>query len=41
MPNLEEELAKLSGVKYFAKPDFAQGFLVAPDRLGSCLVIFI
>jgi hypothetical protein len=26
MPNLEEELAKLSGAKYFAKIDFAQGF---------------
>jgi hypothetical protein len=41
MPNLEEELAKLSGAKYFARLDFAQGFWLLPtDWEAAFLSVF-
>jgi hypothetical protein len=41
MPNLEEELAKLSGAKYFAKLDFAQGFWQLPTDWEADLLLHV
>jgi hypothetical protein len=38
MPTWEEELAKISGAKYFAKLDFAQGFWQLPTDWEAALL---